>query len=162
MRFIISVIKNTLTNFWFYAFWGLVGLIIGVFFGYIVHSIDEEEHEAVNKIVAETIGRCPNNYIAWEVRENMMPITTNRDGDSILIFEKHIRRGCRLFLTGSESPKKIAELESKDSVIDSVYYTTIIGSVNLTTQKLIVTDTSRWTRERFPCPVDTAVKNSTN
>ena len=151
MRFIISIIKSTLTNMWFYAFWGLIGLIIGAFFGYIVHSIDEEEHEAVNKIVAETVGQCPDNYIAWEVREYMMPITTNRDGDSILIFEKQIKRGCRLFLTGSESPEKIKEIESDDPMVDSIFYTAITGSVNLTKQKVIVTDTNYWARERPEC-----------
>ena len=151
MRFIISIIKSTLTNMWFYAFWGLIGLIIGAFFGYIVHSIDEEEHEAVNKIVAETVGHCPDNYIAWEMREYMMPITTNRDGDSILIFEKQIKRGCRLFLTGSESPEKIKEIESDDPMVDSIFYTAITGSVNLTKQKVIVTDTNYWARERPEC-----------
>ena len=151
MRFIISVIKNTLTNFWFYAFWGLVGGIIGMFFGYIYHLIGKEEKETIEEIVAEVVGHCPDNYMTWEVRENMMPIFTNRDGDSVLIFEKQVKRGCRLFLTGGETPEKIAELESNDPVVDSIYYTAIIGSINLTTQKVIVIDTNRWARLREKC-----------
>ena len=156
MRFFISVIKNILTNMWFYAFWGLVGGIIGLFFGYIYHLIDEEEKETIEGVFAEVVGRCPDNYMSWEVRENMMPMFTNRDGDSILIFEKQIKRGCRLFLTGSESPEKIAELESDDPVVDSIYYTAITGSINLTTQKIQVIDTNYWARERPKCREDVA------
>ena len=162
MRFIISVIKNTLTNFWFYAFWVLAGGIIGIFFGCIYHLIDKEEKEAVEAIVTENVGHCPDNYMVWEVRENMMPIVTNRDGDSILIFEKQIKRGCRPFLTGSETSKQIEELKSDDPVVDSVYYTAITGSVNLTKQKVIVIDTNHWARERPKCREDTSKNDLPN
>ena len=151
MRFIISVIKNTLTNFWFYAFWVLVGGIIGMFFGYIYHLIGKEEKETIEEIVAEVVGHCPDNYIIWELRDYMMPIVTNWDGDSILIFEKQIRKGCRPFLTGSETPEQIEELKSDDPAVDSIYYTAITGSINLTTQKIQVIDTNHWARLREKC-----------
>lgn len=151
MRFIISVIKNTLTNFWFYAFWGLAGFIIGALFAHVIHLDSKKEKETVDTIVAEIVGHCPDNYMIWELRDYMMPIVTNRDGDSILIFEKQIRKGCRPFLTGSETPEQIEELKSDDPAVDSIYYTAITGSVNLTTQKVIVIDTNHWARLREKC-----------
>lgn len=155
MKLILSAIKSTLTNVWFYAFWGLVGLIVGSFVGYIFLSISIDEEDAGKKVIAEVIGRCPDNYMPWEITEYMMPILTNRDGDSTLVFEKQIRRGCRLFLTGSEAPEKIRELASDDPVVDTIYHTTVIGSVNMNTQRLAFSDTTYWTKVREKCTADT-------
>lgn len=155
MKLILSAIKSTLTNGWFYAFWGLVGLFVGSFVGYIFLSISIDEEEAGKKVIAEVIGRCPDNYMPWEITEYMMPILTKRDGDSTLVFEKQIRRGCRLFLTGSETPEKIRELASDDPVVDTIYHTTVIGSVNMSTHRLAFSDTTYWTKVREKCPADT-------
>ncbi|SHK64458.1 hypothetical protein SAMN05720487_103142 [Fibrobacter sp. UWT2] len=160
MKFIIAAIKQTLTNIWFYAFWGLVGFVIGGFVAYVIIEDNESEKETVKEIVAEVVGHCPDNYLIWEKRDYLMPLTTNRDGNSILIFEKHIRRGCRPFLTGSETPEMLRKLETDDPRIDSVYHTSITGSVNLTTQKVIVIDTSYWAKELPKCPADTSANTA--
>ncbi len=155
MKLIVSIIKSTLTNVWFYAFWGLVGMIVGSFVAYIFQSISLDEKKAGKEIIADVVGRGPDNYMPWEITEYMMPILTKRDGDSTLVFEKQIRRGCRLFLTGSEAPEKIREQTSDDPVVDTIYHTTVIGSVNMNTQKLAISETTYWTKVREKCPADT-------
>ena len=71
-----------------------------------------------------------------------------------MIFEQQVRTGCRLFLTGSETPEMIQKQISTEPVVDSVYYKSIVGSVNLRAKVLLSVDTNYWVKVREKCPYE--------
>lgn len=116
----------------------ICGGFLGVF---IAEHWSTSRHDSI----AEYTPRCPQGYFAWEIQEYLPTGPINRDGDSILIFEKSVRSGCRLFATSSDTPEMIKESASSDPVVDTIYHSTILGRIDLRKNKIAFLDTTRWT-----------------
>ena len=155
MKYSRYISNNFQINIWFYLLIALVAFDIEFFFREVFKGVVDDETQTTNDIVAEYSPRCPKGYYAWEMHNYMHPIFTNHDGDSIMIFEQQVRIGCCLFLTGSETPEMIQKLISTEPIVDSVYYKSIVGSVNLKTKHLLSVDTNHWVKAQEKYIYDT-------
>ena len=154
MKYSRYISNNFQVNIWFYLFVALMAFDIEYFFHEVFKGVVDEDTRIAHEVVAEYSPRCPKGYYAWETHDYMHPIFTDRDGDSVMIFEQQVRTGCRLFLTGSETPEMIQKQISTEPVVDSVYYKSIVGSVNLRAQVLLSVDTNYWVKVREKCPYE--------
>ena len=126
------------------GYWILM-MLCGFGGGYLSSSLTSLFFLPQNTSIEEYMPRCPKGYIAWATQDYFPIGPVNLDGDSILIFEKSIRSGCRLFVTSTDTPEMIKKQTSSDPIVDTIYHSTILGRVYLRKNKISFLDTARWT-----------------
>lgn len=127
--------KATLDNSWF---WVCVGLLISATITTAVLEIRRNREETLR----EFSSLCPDGFIGWENSEFEITNKFEKNGDSLIDFEKRIHHGCRPFdFTGV--PRAVV-----DSLIAShnvIHYTWIQGQINQSRGVLLKADTVRST-----------------
>ena len=126
------------------GYWFLM-MLCGFCGGYMSSTLITLLFFSHDSSIEEYMPRCPKGYIAWETQEYFPTGPVNLDGDSILIFEKSIRSGCRLFVTSTDTPEMIKKSTSSDPIVDTIYHSTILGRIDLRKNKISFLDTTRWT-----------------
>lgn len=128
--------KATLDNSWF---WVSVGIFVSMCATQLVLEICRER-EATS---AEYTSHCPDGFIAWENTEFEITNKFEKNGDSLIDFEKRIESGCRPFdFTGI--PR--ATVDSLLYVNSVIHYTWVQGVMNRSKGTLLKTDTTHSTK----------------
>ena len=137
MKYTRYIPNDNQINIWFYLFFASIALFIG----YVFHDVFKDE-EGVNaeELIAEYSARCPKGYVFWTTIDYLEPVFVMGARDSIMMFEKQIRSGCRLSLTGRETPEMIQGMISHDPVVDSVHHSEVFGSVHLKSKYVVNLD----------------------
>lgn len=128
--------KETLDNSWF---WVCVGLIVSATFTTAILEV----HRAREEVYREYTSRCPDGFIGWENSEFEITNRFEKNGDSLIDFEKRINFGCRPFdFTGV--PR--AAVDSLIVAHNVIHYIWIQGQINLSKGALLKADTTRTTK----------------
>lgn len=126
----------TLNNFWF---WVCAGLIVSGACMMALLEIYKNQEEVLNEFTP----RCTDGFIGWENREFKITNRFEKNGDSLIDFEKRIYSGCRPFdFTGVPS----AIVDSLITAHNVIRYTWIRGQINLSKGVLLKADTTRTTK----------------
>lgn len=143
MKYTRYIPDNCQINIWFFMFFALFALFIE----YVLHDVFKDVEELNGQeVIAEYSPRCPKGYVAWTTIDYLEPVFVMGARDSIMMFEKQIRSGCRLSLTGHETPEMIQERISHDPVVDSVHHSEVFGSVHLKSKYVVNLDSFSGTK----------------
>ena len=130
------LLKTTLDNFWF---WVCVWLFIFVCVTQLVSEINRAREEVLREFVA----KCPDGFTSWENAEFEVTDKFEKNGDSLIYFEKRIEYGCRPF-DFSRVPRVV--VDSLLNVHSVIHYTWIEGLMNLSDGTLLRADTTHSTK----------------
>ena len=145
MKYSRYIPNNDQINIWFYLFFALCAFFIE----YVFHDVFKDEGELnADEVIAEYSSRCPKGYVAWTTIDYLEPFFVEGAKDSIMGFEKQIRSGCRLSLTGHETLESVQERISHDPVVDSVHYCEVFGYVDISTKYVMSLDSFSGTEAR--------------
>lgn len=132
MKYSRYVPNDCQINVWFYLFIALIAFVIE----YVACDVFKNEEKLnAEEVIAEYSPRCPKGYVAWMTIDYSEPSFVDGAKDSIMMFEKKIRSGCRQSLAESE-------------ISDSVHYCEIFGSVNISTKYVVSLDSFSGTEVR--------------
>lgn len=140
-----SVTKDTLKNIGLQICAGAIGAIIAYSVAEFVCNLIFNDEDSPQERLAAYESHCPDGYVEWELREFFPFGKTERNGDSLLMFEKHRQVGCRPFKAGSKVTEAVETSKRKAHAASKTYHSSITGAINLKTGELVGLDTSRWT-----------------
>ena len=128
--------KETRNNSWF---WVSVGIFVSMCITQLVLEIHREREVSST----EYTSRCPDGFITWENTEFEITNKFEKNGDSLVDFEKRIESGCRPFdFTGI--PR--ATVDSMLAAQNVIHYTWVQGVMNRSKGTVLRADTTHSTK----------------